>query len=183
MEKRKYWFKNKSYGIGWVPASWEGWSVTLVYVVFCFYVALQFELQQLPEQYVHRAVLLPILIGMVAYIAIVLRTGEPLIWGWQGKKVTMRLHDEPFDLMRAGKKWVEVRLNDPKRQRLEVGQKITFTSRTDSAAILKRKVKALKRYDTFAELFVDYPNEKTDIYRYYTRADEREYGAVAIELE
>lgn len=26
------WFKSKCYGWGWTPASWEGWSVMLVYV-------------------------------------------------------------------------------------------------------------------------------------------------------
>ncbi len=30
------WFKAKHYGWGWSPSSWEGWLVTLVYLVFLF---------------------------------------------------------------------------------------------------------------------------------------------------
>lgn len=29
----KLWFKAKRYGYGWTPCSWEGWAVTLVFVV------------------------------------------------------------------------------------------------------------------------------------------------------
>jgi len=31
--KRKLWFRKKSYGWGWHPASWQGWLVTILYVV------------------------------------------------------------------------------------------------------------------------------------------------------
>lgn len=27
-----YWFKRKIYGWGWVPATWQGWLVTFIYV-------------------------------------------------------------------------------------------------------------------------------------------------------
>jgi hypothetical protein len=30
---RKVWFKPRSFGYGWTPASWEGWTVTLVWMV------------------------------------------------------------------------------------------------------------------------------------------------------
>jgi hypothetical protein len=29
--QNKPWFKAKRYGIGWVPASWQGWVITLTY--------------------------------------------------------------------------------------------------------------------------------------------------------
>ncbi len=29
---KKLWFKNKTYGFGWTPSSWEGWLVTAVYL-------------------------------------------------------------------------------------------------------------------------------------------------------
>ena len=31
--ERKIWFKAKPYGVGWYPATWEGWLITLLYVV------------------------------------------------------------------------------------------------------------------------------------------------------
>lgn len=30
---KRLWFKAKTYGYGWYPATWEGWSVLLGYVV------------------------------------------------------------------------------------------------------------------------------------------------------
>lgn len=27
-----YWFKAKLYGWGWVPAKWQGWVVTIIYI-------------------------------------------------------------------------------------------------------------------------------------------------------
>jgi len=31
---KKLWFKAKRYGWGWYPSSWEGWIVTLLYLLF-----------------------------------------------------------------------------------------------------------------------------------------------------
>ncbi len=30
---QKLWFKRKLYGWGWTPATWQGWFVTLSYIV------------------------------------------------------------------------------------------------------------------------------------------------------
>jgi hypothetical protein len=30
---RKPWFEPRTFGYGWTPASWEGWAVTLVWMV------------------------------------------------------------------------------------------------------------------------------------------------------
>ncbi len=30
-DPKKYWFKRKKYGYGWVPSSWQGWSVIILY--------------------------------------------------------------------------------------------------------------------------------------------------------
>ncbi len=32
-KKSKLWFSAKKYGWGWVPISWEGWTITLLYIV------------------------------------------------------------------------------------------------------------------------------------------------------
>ena len=31
MEDNKLWFKNKKYGWGWTPCSWQGWAVLAMY--------------------------------------------------------------------------------------------------------------------------------------------------------
>jgi len=33
MENKKLWFKAKMYGWGWTPISWEGWVITILYVI------------------------------------------------------------------------------------------------------------------------------------------------------
>lgn len=40
----------------------------------------------------------------------------------------MRLYDQPFQLMLAGTKTVEIRLNDEKRQAVQNGDIIVFTN-------------------------------------------------------
>lgn len=34
---KKLWFKNKRYGWGWTPATWEGWLVLVVYFAGIIY--------------------------------------------------------------------------------------------------------------------------------------------------
>lgn len=31
---KKIWFKAKLYGWGWYPVSWQGWGITLAYILF-----------------------------------------------------------------------------------------------------------------------------------------------------
>ncbi len=31
MEDKKLWFKNKKYGWGWTPCSWQGWAILAMY--------------------------------------------------------------------------------------------------------------------------------------------------------
>lgn len=33
MENKKLWFKAKMWGWGWTPISWEGWVITILYVI------------------------------------------------------------------------------------------------------------------------------------------------------
>ena len=44
-EYPQYWFKRKRFGWGWVPVTWQGWVVTLAFVV-----ALIVAAAQLPTQ-------------------------------------------------------------------------------------------------------------------------------------
>ena len=37
---QNYWFKGKLFGWGWTPVTWQGWFVTLVYVIFLVLLSL-----------------------------------------------------------------------------------------------------------------------------------------------
>ncbi len=41
--KKKLWFRAKSFGWGWVPISWQGWLVTLVYVLVLVWPVLRLD--------------------------------------------------------------------------------------------------------------------------------------------
>ncbi|HEY7421948.1 MAG TPA: hypothetical protein VH541_08050 [Gaiellaceae bacterium] len=32
-QTNKPWFRRKTYGVGWTPASWQGWLITLAVVL------------------------------------------------------------------------------------------------------------------------------------------------------
>lgn len=37
-EPKKLWFKNKRYGWGWTPASWEGWVAIAIYTFLLIHI-------------------------------------------------------------------------------------------------------------------------------------------------
>lgn len=49
----------------------------------------------------------------------------------------LRLHLEPFTLIKVGKKSIESRLHDEKRQTFKVGDILIFISREDDSGIKK----------------------------------------------
>ena len=103
-------------------------------------------------------------------------------------KVLMKLRAEPFEQIKSGKKTVELRLFDKKRQGIRVGDVIEFTCGEDS---VQTEVIALHRADSFKELFGMIPpesagfNDREDyvIMRdYYSAEEEGEFGVVGIEM-
>jgi len=108
---------------------------------------------------------------------------------------TMKLYDGPFDLMKSGKKTIEVRCNDEKRRSVKVGDTIIFSRYNNPNDTFKVKVIALQSFDTFKELYASFPLEKfgvTDqtidsmvetVDEIYTDEDQLKYGALAITVE
>ena len=43
----------------------------------------------------------------------------------------MKLHNDPFNLIKSGTKTIELRLNDLKRQKIKVDDLIEFTNRSN----------------------------------------------------
>ncbi len=64
----------------------------------------------------------------------------------------MRLHNEPFELIKNGTKTIELRLNDEKRSIIKENDIILFENRTNGE-IIKTKVIKLHRYNSFEELY------------------------------
>ncbi|MCA9488011.1 MAG: ASCH domain-containing protein [Nanoarchaeota archaeon] len=80
----------------------------------------------------------------------------------------MHLNKDPFDRVKKGLKKIEGRLNDSKRQRINVGDEIIFVSREDNEE-LKTVVTDLKKFENFEEMF-----DKTDITLWATKAVKKE---------
>lgn len=77
-----YWFKRKMYGWGWVPATREGWLITLGVVAFVIWRALSFEQGGYPEEEVFDRVVIPALAAVGALVLVCLFKGESPEWQW-----------------------------------------------------------------------------------------------------
>lgn len=110
------------------------------------------------------------------------------------KTHAMKLRDEPFELIKNGSKTIEVRLFDEKRRKVGVGDTVIF-SRMSGTETVTTKVTALYVKPSFESLYNSFPIEsfgggigdtaKTlteNIYRYYTKEQERTFGVLGIEI-
>ncbi|EGF47926.1 hypothetical protein AAULR_20957 [Lacticaseibacillus rhamnosus MTCC 5462] len=67
----------------------------------------------------------------------------------------MGLAHDQFLLVQAGTKTIEIRLNDQKRQQLEVGDQIVFEDLATQQQVTK-KVTQLEKFGTFSQLYQQY---------------------------
>ncbi|USN45567.1 MAG: hypothetical protein H6502_00335 [Candidatus Woesearchaeota archaeon] len=72
-----YWFKRKLFGWGWTPATWQGWLILLLFVVYAFVVARKFAFQQNSSVFLSYLFLGVALLIIVAYVK-----GEKPRWQW-----------------------------------------------------------------------------------------------------
>jgi len=68
----------------------------------------------------------------------------------------MHLDSEVFDLIKAGLKTVELRINDAKRQRLKISDEVCFLKRPDNMEQLKVEVTGLQYFKDFEAAFSAY---------------------------
>lgn len=108
-------------------------------------------------------------------------------------KHEMKLNNEPFVKIKNGSKTVELRLNDEKRQLVNIGDLIEFTNRETGETILT-KVEDLYHYPSFEELYknidktlIGYSlDEEVDPHhmdKYYTREEQDKYGVLGIKIK
>ena len=108
----------------------------------------------------------------------------------------MKLYESPFDRIKSGKKRIEIRLFDEKRQSLNLGDIITFSKLPDIDDSLSVEVIGLLRYGTFQDLVDDFPMSYfgyTDdhdkgafvesVYQIYSKEDEQKHGVLGIRIK
>ena len=97
-----YWFKRKIWGWGWVPATWQGWLATFLYValVSLLIVSREEAIPGDPDSGSNFLVFgLPFIVLTVLFVFIAYKTGEKPKWQWGGcrTKRIERMH------MKSGK--------------------------------------------------------------------------------
>lgn len=65
----------------------------------------------------------------------------------------MSLNERPFQLIKEGRKTIEIRCNDEKRQKISVGDSIIFQKLPEMSENITVEVLALYPYNTFEELY------------------------------
>ena len=109
------------------------------------------------------------------------------------KEHSLRLAAAPFEAIASGRKTVESRLFDEKRQYVQLGDIIIFTNRENPSHTLKVKVIGLLRYTSFAKMFAHndtskFGGESSDwllrqVNEFYSEDEQKQYGVVGIEFE
>ena len=105
----------------------------------------------------------------------------------------LKLATEPFDAIVSGKKTIESRLYDEKRQKIQLGDEIVFTNRDNPGQTATVKMVGLLRYQTFHDLFIRNNPAKfggesvkwleKQIGEFYSLSDQLENGVIGIEFE
>ena len=107
----------------------------------------------------------------------------------------MRLDPKPFDSIKSGRKTIELRLYDEKRQQIKIGDTIVFTDTHNEKNILYTRVFNIYRFASFAELYKVLPLDKCgympqdlptakpeDMEVYYSKEKQEKYGVVGIDI-
>lgn len=80
-EKKDIWFKRKRYGWGWVPVTWQGWAVTIGYIVLALAFALTID-ENSSSREVFFTFVIPDILLTITLIRIAYRKGEKPRWQW-----------------------------------------------------------------------------------------------------
>ena len=107
-------------------------------------------------------------------------------------EMILHLDSDVFDVVKNGKKDVEVRVNDLKRRKLKIGDTLIFLKRPNDDEEIRAEVMKLDYYDTFNSLVNNYEMERLYLdkfskdewlnlmERFYTKDEQKLWGVVAI---
>lgn len=104
----------------------------------------------------------------------------------------MKLNNGPFVAIKNKIKTIELRLNDEKRQKINVGDEIEFTNNVTSEKLLVDVVD-LHKFDSFSELYKHFDKillgygenelaDAKDMEEYYSKEGQEKYGVLGIEI-
>lgn len=105
----------------------------------------------------------------------------------------MKLQNGPFEMIKCGRKTIEMRLLDDKRKKINIGDIIEFVNQNNNE-IIKAKVIDLHKFNTFEELYANFDkvtlgyedDEEAipyDMQKYYDKEKIDKYGVIGIEIE
>lgn len=103
----------------------------------------------------------------------------------------MHLHKEPFEMIESGIKTIEYRVNDEKRQAMNIGDTITFYKRPLEIETIKVTITNLIYYKDLLSMFTatfdkdfkdkyESPQAVVDDTPYFSNEEISKYGCVAI---
>lgn len=105
---------------------------------------------------------------------------------------TLQLATEPFAAIAAGRKTIESRLYDEKRQQIALGDQIIFVNREQPGQQIAVLVTGLLRYASFRELYATVPASffgresavaaLAQVRNFYSEADEQHNGILGIQF-
>ena len=82
---KKVWFKAKKYGWGWYPATWQGWLVTLLHVVYVAYRANTLTVMFDTSTSFAFRYIFELILPTIILLVVCLLTGEKPKWRWGDK--------------------------------------------------------------------------------------------------
>ncbi len=104
----------------------------------------------------------------------------------------MNVKTKYYNLLKSGKKTIELRLFDEKRQKIKVGDMITFSDASDSTDTFQAKVIQLHKAENFKDLcqkikpsqagFTTKEELLTVLEEFYTPFAQKKFGVVGIEI-
>ena len=110
-------------------------------------------------------------------------------------EMIVHLDSDVFEVVKNGTKNVECRINDEKRRKLKIGDKLIFLKRPEEKEKIEAIVEDLKYYNNFEDMINDYAMEeiylkdytKEDfldlIARFYSKEEIDQFGVVAIRFK
>ena len=79
---KKLWFKNKTYGYGWVPCSWQGWLCLGIFLAFNILNFLRIDSHSHSVSDTLINFVPPFLLTIILLIVIAIKKGERPRWHW-----------------------------------------------------------------------------------------------------
>ena len=108
----------------------------------------------------------------------------------------MKLNPKPFSMIAEGRKTIELRLYDEKRQVISLGDTLVFKNTENENEVISCTVKGLYIFPSFDLLYKSLPLDECgylpeeieaasplDMEQYYSEDEQKKYGVVGIELE